>query len=401
MHVRILDKYIFREVCKAFLFGICAFSAVFIGSGTLFKIAKYITDYGASLSSVVKVFVFGLPSVIMWTFPMSMLLATLLTFGRLSSSSEITAMKSCGIGFFRIAAPAILLGFIVSICAILFNEYVVPWANTAYRNVVYYEIQGNSGMKSQDHVILKDIQNGKIQRLLYARRYDADTETLQGLTLQEFNDDGKVVHVENADFAEYGDSQWVMHNGMLYDITEGQSEHSLRFDKQVLPIKASPKQIVREQKDPEELTMKELEAYDIGLMLTDVKIQDAEMPTDEVNEAYKAVLSALQSKEATINLAQAYRESKIPEMEAEVKSITLQAEYDKQKRINEAKMQIAMFEAMYGQYKLNPDATRLRMYHEALQEFLPGTKVYIDTSKDGGTEKLLPIESFYDKEAEK
>lgn len=155
------------------------------------------------------------------------------------------------------------------------------------------------------------------------------------------------------------------------------------------------------QQEIRELTMKELEAYDIGLMLTDVKIQDAEMPTDEVNEAYKAVLSALQSKEATINLAQAYRESKIPEMEAEVKSITLQAEYDKQKRINEAKMQIAMFEAMYGQYKLNPDATRLRMYHEALQEFLPGTKVYIDTSKDGGTEKLLPIESFYDKEAEK
>ena len=155
------------------------------------------------------------------------------------------------------------------------------------------------------------------------------------------------------------------------------------------------------QQDIRDLTAKELEAYDIGLMLTDVKIQDAEMPTDEVNEAYKAVLSALQSKEATITLAQAYKESKLPEMEAEVKSITLNAEYDKQKRINEAKMQIAMFEAMYEQYKLNPDATRLRMYHEALQEFLPGTNVYIDTSKESGTEKLLPIESFYGEGDEK
>ena len=155
------------------------------------------------------------------------------------------------------------------------------------------------------------------------------------------------------------------------------------------------------QQQIRDLTTAELDSYDIGLMLTDVKIQDAEMPTDEVNEAYKAVLSALQGKEATINLAQAYRESKIPEMEAEVKSITLNAEYDKQKRINEAKMQIAMFEAMYEQYKLNPDATRLRMYHEALQEFLPGTKVYIDTSKDNGTEKLLPIESFYGEGDEK
>ena len=267
MHLRILDKYIFREVCKAFLFGICAFSAVFIGSGTLFKIAKYITDYGASLSAVIKVFIFGLPNVIMWTFPMSMLLATLLTFGRLSSSSEITAMKSCGIGFFRIATPAIILGFFVSIAAILFNEHVVPWANTAYRNVVYYEIQGNTGAKSQDHIVLKDIKDGQIQRLLYARRYDADSQSLQNVTLQEFNDAGKVSHVENAEYAEYEGKEWIMHNGMLYDISDGESEHTLRFNTQVLPISASPRQIVREQKDPEELTMKELRAQ-INIMKT-------------------------------------------------------------------------------------------------------------------------------------
>ena len=267
MHLRILDKYIFREVCKAFLFGICAFSAVFIGSGTLFKIAKYITDYGASLSAVIKVFIFGLPNVIMWTFPMSMLLATLLTFGRLSSSSEITAMKSCGIGFFRIATPAIILGFFVSIAAILFNEHVVPWANTAYRNVVYYEIQGNTGAKSQDHIVLKDIKDGQIQRLLYARRYDADSQSLQNVTLQEFNDAGKVSHVENAEYAEYEGKEWIMHNGMLYDISDGESEHTLRFNTQVLPISASPRQIVREQKNPEELTMKELKAQ-IRIMKT-------------------------------------------------------------------------------------------------------------------------------------
>ena len=257
MHVRILDKYIFREVCKAFLFGICAFSAVFIGSGTLFKIAKYITDYGASLSAVIKVFIFGLPNVIMWTFPMSMLLATLLTFGRLSSSSEITAMKSCGIGFFRIATPAIILGFFVSIAAILFNEHVVPWANTAYRNVVYYEIQGNTAMKSQEHIIIKDINQGQIQRLIYARRYDSDSQTMQGVTLQVFKE-GKVSHVENAEYAEWMGNEWNMHNGIIYDISDGETEHTMHFNTQILPVNESPRQIVREQKKPEELTMKEL-----------------------------------------------------------------------------------------------------------------------------------------------
>lgn len=281
MRLRILDKYIFREVAMTFAFSICAFSAVFIGSGTLFKIAKYITDYGASLQAVVKIFIFGLPGVVIWTFPMSMLLATLLTFGRLSSNSEITAMKSCGISFSRIAMPAIIMGFIVSMGAIAFNEYVVPWANTAYRNVLYYEIEGNNGMKSQEHIILKEINGESIQRLAYARRYDAEVQQLQGITLQEFGADGKVTHVENADYAEWNGNIWTMHNGMIYDIAseEGKSEHTVRFKTQVLPISANPQQIVREQKDPEELTMKELRAQ-IDIMKTqyvDTKKLEAEL----------------------------------------------------------------------------------------------------------------------------
>ena len=281
MRLRILDKYIFREVALTFAFSICAFSAVFIGSGTLFKIAKYITDYGASLQAVVKIFIFGLPGVVIWTFPMSMLLATLLTFGRLSGNSEITAMKSCGISFSRIAMPAIIMGFIVSMGAVAFNEYVVPWANTAYRNVLYYEIEGNNGMKSQEHIILKEMNGANIQRLAYARRYDAEVQQLQGITLQEFGTDGKVTHVENADYADWNGNSWTMHNGMIYDIAseEGKSEHTVRFKNQVLPISANPHQIVREQKEPEELTMKELREQ-IDIMKTqyvDTKKLEAEL----------------------------------------------------------------------------------------------------------------------------
>ena len=260
MRLRILDRYIFQEVVFAFLFAICAFTAVFIGSGTLFRIARYITDYGASFSSVVKIFVYGLPNIIMWTFPMSMLLATLLTFGRLSSSSEITAMKSCGISFGRIAAPAIFLGVIVTVCAILFNEHVVPWANTAYNNVVYYEIQGNTELKSQDHIIVKEITGGKMQRLIYAREYKAAEEILEGVTMQVFNEEGKVTHVENATFAEWRNKEWIMHDGMIYDLADDQRTHTMKFDRQLLPVKASPRQIVREQKKTEELTMSELKA---------------------------------------------------------------------------------------------------------------------------------------------
>ena len=255
--MRILDKYIFKEVFMTFIFGICAFSAVFVGSGTLFRIAQYITEYGASFSAVVRLFIFSMPSIIIWTFPMSMLLASLLTFGRLSGTSEITAMKSCGVSFSRIAAPAVALGLFVSIFAIGFNEYVVPWANEAYSNVVYYEIEGNTKPQSQDHIIIKEITDGQIQRLVYARRYDAASNTMQGVTMQSFTE-GKVSHVENAEYAEWQENQWIMHQGIIYDISDGETEHIMHFATQVLPIDRSPTQILREQKKPEELTMKDL-----------------------------------------------------------------------------------------------------------------------------------------------
>ena len=70
------------------------------------------------------------------------------------------------------------------------------------------------------------------------------------------------------------------------------------------------------------------------------------------------------------------------------------AEYLKQKRINEATEQVAMFEAMYKEYSQNPGITRSRMYYEAISEALPDVKVYIDTSGENGVQKVLPLESF-------
>ncbi|MBR6708986.1 MAG: FtsH protease activity modulator HflK [Clostridia bacterium] len=142
-----------------------------------------------------------------------------------------------------------------------------------------------------------------------------------------------------------------------------------------------------------ELVTAELEQYDIGLMLTDIKIQDSEPPNASVIEAFKNVETAKQLAETVINEARAYQNSKLPEAKAQADKLIQNAEYVKRNRINEATKQIAMFEAMYAEYALNPDITRTRMYYEMISEILPGVKLYIDAS-DGTTQKLLPLESF-------
>ncbi len=138
----------------------------------------------------------------------------------------------------------------------------------------------------------------------------------------------------------------------------------------------------------------ELLTYDLGLALTDIKLQDSEPPTLEVQEAFKEVETAKQDKDTAINVALAYENSELPLAQAQADKLIQNAEYLKQARINEANMQVAMFNAMYEQYRLNPKITKNRMFFEAVEKVLPGAKVYIDTSSDSSTQKLLPIDSF-------
>ena len=149
------------------------------------------------------------------------------------------------------------------------------------------------------------------------------------------------------------------------------------------------------QMQVKELVTEILQEYDIGLTLVDVKIQDSEPPTQEVVEAFKAVETAKQQAETVVNDAKAYQNAKLPDAQAQADQLIQNAEYLKQKRINEAKEQVAMFNAMYAEYARDPEITRSRMYYEAISEILPGVKLYINTAGGESTvDMMLPLESF-------
>ena len=148
------------------------------------------------------------------------------------------------------------------------------------------------------------------------------------------------------------------------------------------------------QMQVKELVSEILEEYKIGLTLVDVKIQDSEPPTQEVIEAFKAVETAKQRAETVVNDAKAYQNAKLPSAQAEADKLKQNAEYLKQKRINEAAQQVAMFNAMYKEYAQNPAITRSRMYYEAISQILPGVKLYVNTGDGTGVNMLLPLESM-------
>ncbi len=145
------------------------------------------------------------------------------------------------------------------------------------------------------------------------------------------------------------------------------------------------------QSEVREKMAEELEKQNIGLSVVNITVQDAEPPTAEIIQAFKAVETAKQGKDTAVNNANKYKNEQVPAAEAEADRIRQQAEAAKASRIAEAEGQVARFNAMYSQYELNPLITRQRIFYETMEDVLPGLKVIIT---DGRTQQILPLESF-------
>src|SRR5262249_14959508 len=128
--MRILDRYIARELIGPFLFGVAAFTLIFISGQYLFKLTTMVAR-GASVVDVTELLALRMVPLAILTFPMATLLATLLSFGRLSADMELVALMAGGAPFMRIAVPAFIRGFLVSMFGLFANEELVPPAGRA------------------------------------------------------------------------------------------------------------------------------------------------------------------------------------------------------------------------------------------------------------------------------
>lgn len=145
------------------------------------------------------------------------------------------------------------------------------------------------------------------------------------------------------------------------------------------------------QAEVKENLQKELADKNIGMMVVNLSVQDAEPPTEEIVQAFKSVETAKQGKDTAVNNAKKYQSEELPKAEADADKIVQDAEAAKQARIAEAEGQVARFNEMYEQYKLQPYITKQRLFYETMEDVLPDLKVIIT---DGNTQQMLPLDSF-------
>ncbi|MCD9023342.1 FtsH protease activity modulator HflK [Cohnella silvisoli] len=130
--------------------------------------------------------------------------------------------------------------------------------------------------------------------------------------------------------------------------------------------------------------------YHTGMQIIDIKFQDIEPPSGQVEEAFREVTNAREEKNTKINNAAKYENDKIPKARGEAQALLENAEGVKKSRILNAEGDVAQFNAIFAEYAKNPGVTQSRLIVETLEKILPKAKIFISDSS-GDTVKYLPI----------
>lgn len=133
-----------------------------------------------------------------------------------------------------------------------------------------------------------------------------------------------------------------------------------------------------------------IEEYDIGISVLAVKLQDVELPNEEVRAAFTNVTDARETMNTKINEANKYENQKRNEALGEKSAINSRAEAQKVERVEQATGDVAVFDKLYAEYEGNPEVTKQRLIMETLESVLPDAKLYI-MNDDEGTIKYLPL----------
>lgn len=133
--MKIIGRYILKELSGPFFVAFVT-STFAMMAGNLIKLADLVINKGVDFFSVIKVFLCLLPWLFTFTVPISVLAATVLTFGRLSADNEITAMRASGISLYRLVFPLVILGLVISLASYELNDWMLPRLRFEARKLV-------------------------------------------------------------------------------------------------------------------------------------------------------------------------------------------------------------------------------------------------------------------------
>ena len=264
--IPLLDRWLSLELLAPLLFAISAFTVVSLSVGVMFDLVRQIVESGLPFNIAMQVFLLRIPGFLVLSFPMAMLMATLLAYSRLSSNSELKALRSIGVSTRRMIAPAMSLALVITLLTFIFNNSIVPKSNRTSEYILQNSLgKAISNQTGEDIIFsrkgrIESLEGAKMKRslthLFYAGKID--NKQILKLTLLDFSKKGYTQMIV-ADKALWKESQgvWEFFDGMMLTLSPNGNSTTTKFESYSYPLGTGPIEIGAIPKDANDMTVSE------------------------------------------------------------------------------------------------------------------------------------------------
>ena len=268
--IPLMDRWLITQILPPMLFAISAFTVISLSVGVMFDLIRKIVEFGLPLFLAIKVLFYSLPSFLVLSFPMAVLLSTLLAYGKLSANSELLALRSIGIKTSRIIAPAIAVSIFMTGLTFYFNDNLVPASNKLAESTLRAGIGSSfSSEKGRDNIMFSRYgsriesatnkptkTNTYLTHIFYASLFE--NNIMQGVTVLDFSrqDIQQVLKAKSAVF-DKKNSSWIFSDGSIVSIDQGGQTTNIQFEKYRYPFVEGPLDLAKVPKDATEMSLKQ------------------------------------------------------------------------------------------------------------------------------------------------
>lgn len=177
---RTLFRYLLLEVLGPFAIGLVILTFVLL-MFQLLKLTELIVSYGVGLGDVARILLYIFPPFFTFTVPMSFLLAVLMAVSRLSSDSELTAMKAGGLSLYQLYPPILLLSLVMTLLTAGLALYADPWGKSSFKNLLL-----DLGRQKATIGLVEHVFNDSLDDLtIYVHHLVPEEDRLEGLFLAD------------------------------------------------------------------------------------------------------------------------------------------------------------------------------------------------------------------------
>ena len=275
--IPLIDRWLLGQIIPPMIFAISAFTVISLSVGVMFDLIRKIVEFGLPLFLALKVLFFSLPSFLVLSFPMAVLLSTLLAYGKLSSNSELLALKSLGIKTSRIISPAIALSIFMTGLTFYFNDNLVPRSNKLAETTLRAGMGSSFSGETQKYNIMfarygsrinasskkPTKSNTHLTHIFYSSLFE--NNIMKGVTVLDYSreDIQQILKANSAKF-DKKNSSWIFSEGSIVSIDPRGQTTNIKFKEYTYPFVEGPLDLAKVPKDSTEMTLKQaLEAEKI------------------------------------------------------------------------------------------------------------------------------------------